>query len=55
MSRSAIRPASRSITDFWVVGSRPVVGSSAISNCGLQASATAIIARWHMPPESSWG
>jgi hypothetical protein len=37
------------------VTSRPVVGSSAISSCGLQASASAIITRWHCPPESSNG
>ena len=39
----------------WVVTSRPVVGSSAIKIDGLQASAMAIITRWHMPPESSKG
>ena len=39
----------------WVVASRPVVGSSAMSSEGLPASAMAIITRWHMPPESSLG
>ena len=34
------------------VTSRAVVGSSAISNAGEQASARAIIARWRMPPEN---
>ncbi len=38
-----------------VVTSRPVVGSSAISTDGVQASAMAIITRWHMPPDSSNG
>ena len=38
-----------------VVTSRPVVGSSAISSAGAQASAIAIITRWHMPPDSSKG
>ena len=32
------------------VTSRAVVGSSAISSFGRQASAMAIITRWHMPP-----
>ena len=35
--------------------SSAVVGSSAISTLGLQASAMAIIARWRMPPESWCG
>ena len=39
----------------WVVTSRPVVGSSAISSDGLAASAIAIITRWHMPPDISNG
>ena len=55
MPRSAAIPASRSITAFCVVTSRPVVGSSAISSAGSQAIAMAIITRWHMPPESSCG
>ena len=53
--RSRARPVMRSITLAWVVTSRPVVGSSAISSAGRQASAMAIITRWHMPPESSKG
>ena len=35
----------------WMVTSRPVVGSSAMSRVGLHASAVAIITRWIMPPE----
>jgi hypothetical protein len=35
-----------------MVTSSAVVGSSAISTFGLQASAIAIIARCRMPPES---
>jgi len=36
----------------WVVTSRAVVGSSAMSSAGSLARAIAIITRWHMPPES---
>jgi len=39
----------------WMVTSRAVVGSSAISSFGLQASAMAIITRWRMPPDISCG
>ena len=39
----------------WIVTSSAVVGSSAISSFGLQASAMAIITRWRMPPESWCG
>ena len=39
----------------WTVASRAVVGSSAISSLGRRARAMAIMARWRMPPESSWG
>ena len=39
----------------WVVTSSAVVGSSAISTFGLQASAMAIMARWRMPPLNSNG
>ncbi len=39
----------------WMVTSSAVVGSSAISSLGWQASAMAIITRWRMPPESWWG
>ena len=53
MPRSAAIAASRSITTFCVVTSRPVVGSSAINSAGLQEIAIAIITRWHMPPDNS--
>ena len=39
----------------WIVTSSAVVGSSAISTCGSQHSAMAIITRWRMPPESWCG
>ena len=35
-----------------MVTSSAVVGSSAISSAGLQASAMAIMTRWRMPPDS---
>ena len=38
-----------------MVTSSAVVGSSAISSAGAQASAMAIITRWRMPPESLCG
>ena len=38
-----------------MVTSSAVVGSSAISSVGSQASAMAIVARWRMPPDSSCG
>src|SRR5205823_8715123 len=55
MPRWRVSSVTRSITVFCVVTSRPVVGSSAIRSCGLQASANAMTTRWHMPPESSNG
>ena len=39
----------------WMVTSSAVVGSSAISTLGWQASAIAIMARWRMPPDSWYG
>ena len=39
----------------WTVTSRAVVGSSAISSAGSQASAIAIMTRWRCPPESWCG
>src|SRR4051812_11325242 len=39
----------------WIVTSRAVVGSSAIRSFGSLAIAIAIIARWRIPPENSWG
>ena len=38
-----------------MVTSSAVVGSSAMSTSGSQASAMAIITRWRMPPENSCG
>jgi hypothetical protein len=38
-----------------MVTSSAVVGSSAISSFGSQASAMAIITRWRMPPENWCG
>ncbi len=40
---------------FWMVTSSAVVGSSAISSLGSQASAMAIMTRWRMPPDSWCG
>ena len=40
---------------FWIVTSSAVVGSSAISSFGSQASAMAIITRCRMPPDSWCG
>ena len=42
---------SRSKTCACTVTSRAVVGSSAISTLGRQASAMAIITRWRIPPD----
>ena len=39
----------------WMVTSRAVVGSSASRNLGRLMMAAAIMTRWSMPPESSWG
>src|SRR5439155_1414024 len=39
----------------WIVTSRAVVGSSAMSSLGSHDSAIAIITRWRMPPDSSCG
>ena len=60
MSRTAVpssccRPASSSRICAWTVTSSAVVGSSAMSRAGRQASAMAIITRWRMPPDSSCG
>ena len=45
----------RSTISDCTVTSSAVVGSSAISRSGEQASAIAIITRWRMPPESWCG
>ena len=39
----------------WIVTSSAVVGSSAMSSSGSQASAIAIMTRWAMPPDISCG
>ena len=39
----------------WMVTSSAVVGSSAMIRLGSLAIAMAIITRWRMPPENSWG
>ena len=39
----------------WMVTSRAVVGSSAMSSLGSHDRAIAIITRWRMPPDISWG
>ena len=52
MPRSRCREASRSRICDWMVTSRAVVGSSAISTSGSAASASAIITRCFMPPDN---
>ena len=52
---SSLISASRSMIWAWMVTSRAVVGSSAMSSFGLQESAMAIMARCRIPPENSWG
>ena len=39
----------------WMVTSRAVVGSSAMSSAGSQARAMAMTTRCFMPPENWWG
>ena len=39
----------------WIVTSRAVVGSSQIRSLGSEMMAAATMARWSIPPESSWG
>ena len=55
MPSRSFSSASRSRICAWIVTSSAVVGSSAISSFGLQASAIAIITRWRMPPENWCG
>ena len=60
MSSTAVPKSARSrrrmsSTWAWIVTSRAVVGSSAMSNRGLQAIAIAIMTRCRMPPESWCG
>ena len=49
--RRACCSRSRSKICACTVTSSAVVGSSAISTAGSQASAMAIITRWRMPPD----
>ncbi len=53
--RSVCSPRMSSRICAWMVTSSAVVGSSAISSSGSQASAIAIITRCRMPPESWCG
>ena len=55
ISRVARSSETRSRICAWMVASSAVVGSSAISRLGSQASAMAIMTRWHMPPENWCG
>ena len=52
MPRRSSRSSSRARIWAWIVTSSAVVGSSASSTFGSQASAMAIITRWRSPPES---
>ncbi len=52
MPRRSLRSCSNARICAWMVTSRAVVGSSAISSLGSQLSAIAIITRWRSPPES---
>ncbi len=51
----ALSRASSSMIWRWIVTSSAVVGSSAMSSLGSQASAIAIITRCCWPPDSSCG
>ena len=53
VSRRAVR--SRSRICAWMVTSSAVVGSSQMMTSGSLAIAIAIMTRWRMPPENSWG
>ena len=55
MPNSSRRSIIRSRICAWMVTSSAVVGSSAISRRGRQASAIASITRWRWPPESWCG
>ena len=55
MPISVRRSRSTSRMPAWIVTSSAVVGSSATSSRGRQATAIAIITRWRMPPDSWWG
>ena len=53
ISRASCRM--RASTWAWMVTSRAVVGSSAMSRLGVQATPMPIITRWAMPPENWCG
>ena len=55
MPSSALSRSSSWRICAWIVTSSAVVGSSAMSSFGSQASAMAIITRWRRPPESWCG
>ena len=55
MPLRCLSDSSRSRICAWIVTSSAVVGSSAMSSFGRQASAIAIITLWLMPPESWCG
>jgi len=55
MPVSSTSPIMRSRIWPWIVTSSAVVGSSAISSWGRQASAIAIMTRWRWPPDSWCG
>ena len=51
-AEALLQDASSSMICAWMVTSRAVVGSSAMSSSGSHESAMAIITRWRIPPES---
>ena len=55
MPSRSLSSSSRARICAWIVTSSAVVGSSAISSFGSQASAIAIMTRWRRPPESWCG
>ena len=55
MPRAATSSPIRSRISPWIVTSSAVVGSSAISRSGPQASAIAMTTRWRWPPDSWCG
>ena len=52
---SRLTSRSRSRICAWMVTSSAVVGSSAISTCGVVVRPIAIITRWRIPPENWCG
>ena len=55
MPKRSFMSCNRSRICAWMVTSSAVVGSSAMTSFGLQASAIAIMTRWRMPPENWCG